>query len=279
MTGPARTAARRAYLKLLAGRTRELKPDDLGGPAIVFAPHPDDETLGCGGTVITMVEGGVDVSVVFMTDGRKSHRALMDEEELAGLRKGEGLEACSRLGVAPGKVHFLGIHNGKLGEERARALPSVLKIIGAEAPRQVFIPYGGEPPVGSTDHWETSSIVREALGGASSRATVLEYPVWYWRHWPMVSSPHPGLYRASRFSAKSALWAARLLRDFNCRSATAAVEARKRYALEAHRTQMSRYLPDSDWQTLSDVSSGQFLECFFLGFEVFRCHPSGSLPA
>ena len=52
-------------------------PETLCRPraAMVFAPHPDDETLGCGGTVVKLRRAGVDVHIVFMTDGRHSHDA------------------------------------------------------------------------------------------------------------------------------------------------------------------------------------------------------------
>ena len=269
----ARDLARRTYLGLLAIRARELGPGDLDGASVVFAPHPDDETLGCGGTIVRMIEGGGSVEVVFMTDGRRSHRGLMDEEELARLRQEEGLEACRRLGIPRRNVHFLGIHNGRLAEGREAALASVGGILRSAAPERVFVPYGRDPPVGSTDHRETYSIVLKALAGLPEPPAVLEYPIWYWQIWPMVGVPNPGIRRTSRFAAKSLLRATRLLVDFNRLSRIADVEMRKRDALEAHRTQVSRYMPDSPWQTLSDVSSGDFLECFFAGFELFRHHP------
>jgi LmbE family N-acetylglucosaminyl deacetylase len=40
---------------------------------VVFSPHPDDETLGCGSTIIKKKRLGADVTIVFMTDGSKSH--------------------------------------------------------------------------------------------------------------------------------------------------------------------------------------------------------------
>lgn len=55
----------------------ELKPCPLprplplinGGKILVFAPHPDDETLGCGGTLALLRKNGCSVKVVFVTDG------------------------------------------------------------------------------------------------------------------------------------------------------------------------------------------------------------------
>jgi len=51
----------------------ELDEKDLGCTATVFSPHPDDETLGCGGTIIKKKRAGAEVKIFYMTDGRKSH--------------------------------------------------------------------------------------------------------------------------------------------------------------------------------------------------------------
>ena len=37
---------------------------------MVLAPHMDDETIGCGGTLARHVRAGASVTVVFLTDGR-----------------------------------------------------------------------------------------------------------------------------------------------------------------------------------------------------------------
>jgi len=41
---------------------------------IIFAPHPDDETLAWGGTIALNTRLGNEVHIVFMTDGRYSHK-------------------------------------------------------------------------------------------------------------------------------------------------------------------------------------------------------------
>ena len=39
---------------------------------IIFAPHPDDETLGCGGTLLKHIDNGDQVHWVIMTDIKES---------------------------------------------------------------------------------------------------------------------------------------------------------------------------------------------------------------
>src|SRR5512138_1319717 len=48
---------------------------------VVLAPHMDDETLGCGGTLAKHRRRGANVLAVFLTDGRQGSRAL---DELQG---------------------------------------------------------------------------------------------------------------------------------------------------------------------------------------------------
>lgn len=43
--------------------------DVAKGGVVVFAPHPDDEVFGCGGLVAMLVERGIDIHVVIVSDG------------------------------------------------------------------------------------------------------------------------------------------------------------------------------------------------------------------
>ena len=53
---------------------------------VVFAPHPDDEIYGCGGSILKWMEEGHDVHIVYVTDNRvlitwgKEHNQLLEEE-------------------------------------------------------------------------------------------------------------------------------------------------------------------------------------------------------
>ena len=51
---------------------------------LVFAPHPDDETIGCGGTLLKHKENGDEISCVLATDLRKFKnlsKELVSEKE------------------------------------------------------------------------------------------------------------------------------------------------------------------------------------------------------
>lgn len=67
-----------------------------GGKVLVFAPHPDDETLGCGGTLALLRNNGCAVKVVFVTDGGGA--GSLPEGSVA-IRQQEAKTALTALGI------------------------------------------------------------------------------------------------------------------------------------------------------------------------------------
>jgi len=88
-----------------------LAPD---GALAVIAPHPDDETLGCGGLIATAVDAGRDVVVVVVTDGGASHptSTRLSRADLVRVRDQELRQGLSSLGLDPRKLRTLGIPDG-----------------------------------------------------------------------------------------------------------------------------------------------------------------------
>ncbi|MEH2410397.1 PIG-L deacetylase family protein [Nostoc sp.] len=84
--------------------------------ALIFAPHQDDEVLGCGGIIALKREQGVPVKVVFVTDGGASHAdySKITREEIIQIRRQEALTALNILGVNSTDIHFLDKHDGGL---------------------------------------------------------------------------------------------------------------------------------------------------------------------
>ncbi|HEY5624375.1 MAG TPA: PIG-L family deacetylase, partial [Gammaproteobacteria bacterium] len=66
----------------------------------MIAPHPDDEVLGCGGTMARHLAAGDHVHVVVVTDGRRSRVAGLKPEAVAEVRRQEATNAASLLGVS-----------------------------------------------------------------------------------------------------------------------------------------------------------------------------------
>jgi LmbE family N-acetylglucosaminyl deacetylase len=55
---------------------------DWQAPAVIIAPHPDDETLGCGGVASRKLKPGADVRFIFVADVSASHSNRVDMEAL-----------------------------------------------------------------------------------------------------------------------------------------------------------------------------------------------------
>jgi len=251
-----------------SGNTNDL----LARPTVVFSPHFDDETLACGGTILLKRRAGAEVTVVFMTDGSRSHRNLMPEGELAALRRLEGLAACRALGVAEDNVVLLACQETRLAECAGLAMQAVRTVLERCRPGEVFVPYHDD---GNVDHVATNRIVMAALAAWGGAVAVNEYPVWFWNQWPWVGLPLGHYRRAIAMARRSVVsgLGLRALREFRWAVSVSEVLEGKRAALDCHKTQMTRLTGSPKWPVLGDVADGEFLESFFLPYEVF--HRSG----
>jgi LmbE family N-acetylglucosaminyl deacetylase len=92
---------------------------------MVFAPHPDDETLGAGGLIQRVLTMGGKVKVAFMTSGEGfpegvekenhiDHPTAQDYRKYGQERREEALRALATLGVKEQDVIFLGFPDGGL---------------------------------------------------------------------------------------------------------------------------------------------------------------------
>src|ERR1700722_6232549 len=76
---------------------------------LVVAPHPDDETLGCGGLISLLAQKDRVFYIVFVTDGSASHRnsSAWPAGRLATQREREASNAlaCDSFYSAPSTFH------------------------------------------------------------------------------------------------------------------------------------------------------------------------------
>lgn len=263
--------ARRFYWQILSNFSFEYEKDDLKRRTIVFSPHFDDETLGCGGTILKKRKAGADVKIVFMTDGSKSHTHLMSEEDSKVIRRGEGLAACRSLGLNIADVFFLDFEETKLREHLDSAIHRVKKILNEVHPEEVFIPYSKEPLLWSEDHLATTKIVKSGLRLYNKKVIIYEYPIWFWCHWPWAKITLRRRREIFRhLKNHSFIRGINLLWDFRCRVGIGDILDLKQNALKQHKSQMTRFRGDPRWRILADVSNGEFLSCFFQEYELFH---------
>src|SRR5215203_5449897 len=94
---------------------------------LVLAPHPDDEAIGCGGTLIRHAKQGDRVTAVFLTSGELGLKHLAPDLAWS-IREREAQEAARVLGLAD--LRFLRCPDWFLGEhveEAAAALQPILE--------------------------------------------------------------------------------------------------------------------------------------------------------
>jgi len=153
----------------------------LQAPILVVAPHPDDESIGCGGLIAALRRDGLDVEVAVLTDGTGSHAnsASYPPCRLAGLRRAEALEALAILGVAPEAVAFWQLADRFVPDrESAEFEDTVARThmrLRALRPATLVIP-GRTDSHG--DHRAAWSIWTEAALRLSVKPRILQYLVW-----------------------------------------------------------------------------------------------------
>ncbi|MEM2145432.1 MAG: PIG-L family deacetylase [Candidatus Jordarchaeaceae archaeon] len=142
---------------------------------IVVAPHPDDETLGCGGTIAKKIHEGCEVFVIYMTDGRYAlteigEKEALDPLDMKELRKKDALKAAEILGLKERNLFFLEIEDKNLKAYKDYARKIVLRILKDVNPSELYLPQRKEY---NLDHRMTHIIVKEAL--RNGRFNLAEY--------------------------------------------------------------------------------------------------------
>lgn len=142
-----------------------------GGRVLVVAPHADDETLGCGGTLALLRRAGCAVRVLVVTDGAAGD-PLHYVDDVVAVRQAECRAAAARLGVED--VVFLAepdgvcrVHPG-LRHALTRALTEF-------APDWVLAPAALDY---HRDHVAVSLAVAEAWRRHAVKCRLFYYEVW-----------------------------------------------------------------------------------------------------
>ncbi|VVE59436.1 PIG-L deacetylase family protein [Pandoraea sputorum] len=142
----------------------------------VVAPHPDDEILGCGGTLRQLARAGVEIHIWAVTDGEASHpgSSHWTPARLAEARVSESLCAQQRLALHC-RCHRLGVPDGHVVQHESRLsdmlCPTLSRDDTVTAPWQL----DGHP-----DHEAVARACRRAVQATGARG--IEVPIWGW-HW------------------------------------------------------------------------------------------------
>jgi len=194
-----------------------------GGAVIVLAPHPDDETLGCGQAIAALTDAGVCVQLVLVTDGSQSHPKSLrcPPQRMARLRARELQRAWRRLtkGAGPAPV-LLGYRDCGAPNDSASRDAACDRIASLIGPRTgaIWASWAGDP---HSDHVRVARLATD-LHARHGDLARWSYPIWG-RFNPALPAPSP------------------------CEMALVAdpgLLGRKRQALAAHASQMTGLISD-----------------------------------
>lgn len=120
---------------------------------VIFVPHPDDETIACGGLIQRLNTLNDEVFLVLITDGNFNHQQARRDQEF--------LQAASRLGISQDHLIFLNFPDARLKSVDELVLEqSFLKVLTTLTPKLVFIP---SPFDNNLDHQTAGLILTKIL--------------------------------------------------------------------------------------------------------------------
>jgi len=216
---------------LVAPERHRLHPAEAAaalGRTIVFAPHPDDESLGCGGLLALLVQAGIGAHVVIMTDGSLSHpnSVTHSRSRLSAIREDETVDAVAALGMPFTSVHFLRYRDCGLPAPGSAAFTEatarLVTLVAEIRPATVLVPWRRDP---HCDHAGTWHLLRAALASVHDTPRWLEYPVWAWPEAAGGVAPRDDEAAAWRLDISTVL-------------------TRKQHAIRQHRSQLGRLIHD-----------------------------------
>jgi len=137
-----------------------------------LAPHPDDETIGCGGALALHAKAGDPVKVAFLTNGAQGDTTgKMTREAYVALRRQEAEEACVRLGAAD--LEFWPYEDRSLAGSRG-ALRRMMDLIESYRPELVYAP---SPLEFHPDHRAACMLLCDAIASCNGEFEVAFYEV------------------------------------------------------------------------------------------------------
>jgi LmbE family N-acetylglucosaminyl deacetylase len=194
-----------------------------GRTPLILAPHPDDESLGCGGLIAACCRAGILPQVAFLTDGAASHpgSAAYPPARLATTREAEARTALGILGLPPEYIVFLRFPDTGMPRGGDAYEAAVAALAAHCTGRSIVLGPWGEDP--HCDH-EAGAVFARAVAQAADVA-LWTYPVWGWLRPPgtkLVGQRIEGF-----------------------RLDIAAFLPAKRRAIAAHATQLGKVIQDS----------------------------------
>ncbi|PFG09651.1 MULTISPECIES: PIG-L deacetylase family protein [unclassified Marinobacter] len=149
------------------------------GAILVVSPHPDDETLGCGGLIALCARAQHPVSVLAMTNGEASHPGdQIWQHKLGQIRQQEQLNALKTLGVPNPDVISLALPDGGLDRLRGDKTNAISALIEESMKsrniKTLFLPAIDDC---HNDHQETARLLARIATNYPAKF-IFSYQIW-----------------------------------------------------------------------------------------------------
>lgn len=141
---------------------------------LVISPHPDDEAIGCGGSIAKHVAAGDEVDVIFLTSGEKGRRGK-PEDETRAIRESEAQDAAIIL-------HLSNVEFWRQPDAKVRVTASlVARLVNRIKEQGTSIIYVTHEQESHPDHKAAARLVKQAvrlLNGETPKPLVWMYEIW-----------------------------------------------------------------------------------------------------
>lgn len=168
----------------------EFPPDQR---VCLFAPHPDDEILGCGGLLQTLADNGNAILLVSVTNGTQSHphSTLYSHEDLEQIRPQETQNALKTLGIANHFSHIsLELPDGAVYDNQEEFFAKLSNFIQPNDRLVTVFEHDGHP-----DHEATGQVVSRFA--KYHQLPCYQVLIWAW-HWASPNDSRIDWQRAVR---------------------------------------------------------------------------------
>lgn len=140
-----------------------------GNKVMVISPHPDDDVIGCGGTLSKHVDLGHRIKVIYVTEGSRGG----SQSNLKEIREIEAINALSSIGV--NNCAFLSHKDGEIHIDND-AIEQLIILLKDFNPDTIYTPHVRD---NQPDHIMTNILLREALTKIELPSiNIIGYEVW-----------------------------------------------------------------------------------------------------
>lgn len=152
----------------------------LTSKLLVLAPHMDDETLACGGTMLLHANKR-HVHCLFATDGAASPAPLLPwtgriDSDIVNQRRREAVAATAQLGISADNLRFLNLPDGRLPAHRHELAIGLSEIMETVRPDFVLVPFRYDV---HPDHTALNRATRAVLRRMKAPPSMLEYFIYH----------------------------------------------------------------------------------------------------